>query len=75
MPELDGFEFLKRLRAAPAGRNVPVLVWTVRTLDPAERRDLEAAAEAVIEKSQGTAALIAELQSYAPLKSDARLEA
>jgi PAS domain S-box-containing protein len=75
MPELDGFEFLKRLRAAPAGRNVPVLVWTVRTLDPTERRALEAAAEAVIEKSQGTAALIAELQSYAPLKSDPRVEA
>jgi CheY-like chemotaxis protein len=75
MPELDGFEFLKRFRAAPAGRNVPVLVWTVRTLNPEERRDLEAAAEAVIEKSRGTAALIAELQSYAPLNSDPRLEA
>jgi CheY-like chemotaxis protein len=58
MPDLDRFEFPKRFRAASNDRNVPVLVWTVRTVNPSERRNLEAPAQAVIENSQGTAALI-----------------
>jgi len=31
LPDLDGFEVCRRLRATPAGRTVPVLLCTVRS--------------------------------------------
>ncbi|MEP7306101.1 MAG: hypothetical protein ABJA98_11340 [Acidobacteriota bacterium] len=41
MPGLDGFEFIARLRATPAGAQVPIFVWTVKDLDTNERLRLE----------------------------------
>jgi CheY-like chemotaxis protein len=66
MPGFDGFEFLARFRATPAGLRTPVIVWTVKDLTRAERAKLEAAAQAVVLKSEGTAALLAELQTHVP---------
>jgi PAS domain S-box-containing protein len=64
MPGMDGFEFLKRFRKIPAGRRIPVIVWTVKDLSSGERRRLRAAAQAIVEKTQGAAALIEELQAH-----------
>jgi CheY-like chemotaxis protein len=66
MPGLDGFEFLKRFRAMPAGRNTPVIVWTVQDLIGKERAILQASAQAVVSKAEGSAALIRELRFCVP---------
>jgi len=36
MPGVDGFEFVSRFRAIPAGRDIPIIVWTVKDLDAGE---------------------------------------
>ena len=36
MPEMDGFGFLDHFRRIPACAHVPVIVWTVRDLTPAD---------------------------------------
>jgi len=50
MPNVDGFEFLSRLRATDSGRNTPVLVVTAMDLDPAQRQRLKQQAAAVVNK-------------------------
>ncbi len=50
MPNVDGFEFLTRLRATEQGHSTPVLVVTAMDLDPAQRQRLKQQAAAVISK-------------------------
>ena len=49
MPEMDGFGFLRALRARPDG-DVPVVVLTAKEITEAERLSLQAQADRVIEK-------------------------
>jgi signal transduction histidine kinase/CheY-like chemotaxis protein/HAMP domain-containing protein len=63
MPGMNGFEFLELLRREPAGRRVPVIVWTVKDLTPEERTFLRSSAQAVVSKGQGGAAVLAELET------------
>ncbi|GJD44651.1 Sensor histidine kinase RcsC [Methylobacterium cerastii] len=49
MPEMDGFGFLRALRARPDG-DVPVVVLTAKEITDAERQSLQAQADRVIEK-------------------------
>jgi CheY-like chemotaxis protein len=67
MPEVDGFEFLRRLRWSAGGRRTPVIVWTMMDLSHAEREKLAGAAQAVVSKSEGLAALIEEIHAHVPL--------
>ena len=68
MPRVDGFEFISRLRAFPAGREVPILVWTIKDVDGDERRRLRASAAAIVSKSAGgSQALVDELQRLLPV--------
>jgi len=67
MPGLDGFEFLARFRRSAAGRHTPVIVWTFKDLTEDERRQLEASAQTIVLKAQGTRALVEELAAYVPL--------
>ncbi|PYR56396.1 MAG: PAS domain-containing sensor histidine kinase [Acidobacteria bacterium] len=53
MPGVNGFEFISRLRATSAGRHVPIVVWTVKDLDAAERRRLQLSAATVVSKHTG----------------------
>jgi CheY-like chemotaxis protein len=65
MPGMNGFEFLERLRSEPAGRRVPVIVWTIKDLSAAEQATLRASADAVVAKGDGAAAaVIAELELF-----------
>jgi CheY-like chemotaxis protein len=54
MPELDGFEVLARVRAHPAGRDLPVLVMTAKHLDRAERQKLKRFGAFLLTKSEYT---------------------
>jgi len=53
MPEMNGFEFLARLRSDPRWRNIPVLVVTAKQLTAAERQMLTERTAQIIAKGQG----------------------
>jgi signal transduction histidine kinase/DNA-binding response OmpR family regulator/putative methionine-R-sulfoxide reductase with GAF domain len=62
MPEMDGFEFVARLRSRPEWREIPVIVVTGKDLTADERRRLNGAVERVIRKdSLDRDALLAQL--------------
>jgi len=50
MPDMDGFETLRRLKANPVTKHIPVIIVTSKVLDEAERRDLNARVLAVLSK-------------------------
>ncbi len=50
MPDVDGGAVLARLRAQPATRQLPVVVWTGQELGPAER-DRAAGSSAILSKA------------------------
>jgi hypothetical protein len=50
MPEMDGFEFVARLRADPAHRNIPIVVLTAKELSPDERARLNGQVAKIIQK-------------------------
>jgi CheY-like chemotaxis protein len=54
MPEMDGFEFLGRLRSQPAWAQVPVLVITAKTLSAAERARLNGDVGKILQKGSYT---------------------
>jgi CheY-like chemotaxis protein len=60
MPDVDGFEFISRFRRTPAGRDVPIIVWTVKDLEADERRRLQASTAAVVSKGAGGANALVE---------------
>ena len=67
MPQMDGFEFIARLRALPTGAHVPILVWTIKDLDELEQRRLKGSTAAVVSKrAGGTNALVEELRGLLP---------
>ena len=64
MPEMDGFEFLSRLRTDQRHVGLPVIVLTAGTLTSDDRKRLAAQAQAVLEKGKDiTAGLGAVLRS------------
>jgi CheY-like chemotaxis protein len=50
MPEMDGFEFLSRLRQGRDGRSIPVVVVTGKDLSQADRLRLNGSVEKVLKK-------------------------
>ena len=50
MPEMDGFGFLRALRADPARRDVPVVVLTAKDITAEDRRRLAGQADRVLAK-------------------------
>ena len=63
MPEMDGFEFLARLRQDPLNRTTPVIVWTMKELTGDDRDRLRRLAQAVITKAGGTLTLVEQLRA------------
>jgi CheY-like chemotaxis protein len=66
MPGMDGYQFLAAFRATAAGARVPVLIWTQRDMTAKEKDHLRGAAEAVVLKKDGHAALLQELLARVP---------
>src|SRR6185295_20415809 len=74
MPSPGGAEVLRRLRADPATARVPVVVVTSKSLEPAERSDLEALGAVVLAKSHLAAPEALELVAEALRRAGASLE-
>jgi len=55
MPEMDGFEFLKRLRKLPGGHEIPVVVVSALDITPAHRAEMNGGIIDIIPKSTTTA--------------------
>jgi CheY-like chemotaxis protein/anti-sigma regulatory factor (Ser/Thr protein kinase) len=51
MPEMDGFEFLARLRETEAWQGIPVIVVTAKTLTARDHERLKGSVELLIKKS------------------------
>ena len=66
MPEMSGFEFLTQLRANPAGRAVPVIVWTSKDLSVEDFVQLRSAAHGVVAKGDGNARVLEEIATHLP---------
>jgi signal transduction histidine kinase/DNA-binding response OmpR family regulator len=54
MPEMDGFQFLDRVKEHKEWRNIPVIVLSAKTLTPEERRRFADTVEQVIAKGAGS---------------------
>jgi CheY-like chemotaxis protein len=70
MPVMDGFTVLAYLSSNPAWTQVPVVVVTARTLEPAEAGALSRACAAVLAKGKGDTERLVEavLQATRPNK-------
>ena len=60
MPNMDGFEFLDRLRAQPSNRDIPVIIWTSQDLTLQERSRLHTLSQGIVLKRHGDVALLLE---------------
>ncbi len=64
MPEMDGFEFIRHLRANPLHVDLPVIVMTAMELGAAERAELNMSVQRIIQKgSVGGSEILAELRA------------
>jgi signal transduction histidine kinase/CheY-like chemotaxis protein len=63
IPEINGFDFLKRFRMTEEGRQIPVIVWTGKDLTDAERRHLRSAADSILTKDDIADELLRELKA------------
>jgi len=52
MPEMDGFGFLRALRAKPDWRDIPVVVLTAKDVTAEDRRRLAGQADRVLQKGR-----------------------
>ena len=63
MPEMDGFEFARRLRERPEWRTIPVVVLTARDLTEEDRQRLSGDVEKILQKGNWDhAALLQEMR-------------
>ena len=65
MPVMDGFAFLRALRARPGCDAIPVVVFSARDLSAQDRADL-AGADKVLDKAAGLRQVAGELQDLVP---------
>lgn len=60
MPDVSGFEVLQQIRQSSKTRNLPVLIYTSKTLSDAERMQLESLQTSVVRKEDVSARLSAQ---------------
>jgi CheY-like chemotaxis protein len=65
MPEMNGFEVLREMRARDEWRDIPVIVVTAKDLTEEDRRQLNMGAERVLQKGLQEETLTDVLQALA----------
>jgi DNA-binding response OmpR family regulator len=63
MPEMDGFEFLKRFRKTSNGYGTPVIIWSGKDLSDLERAELRSSSSSIVTKDVQGDDLIVELKN------------
>ena len=63
MPEMDGFELIRQLRAHPQWRSLPIIVLTAKDLTVAERQWLSGQTQRIYQKGAGNRQLLDEIHS------------
>ena len=66
MPELDGFEFIRRVRSMPSMLEVPIVVMTAAATDETESKVRRAGVAEFLEKPFDTRALLSTLKDFGP---------
>ena len=66
MPEMDGFEFLARLRDSARWRDIPVIVVSAKTLTAEDRERLDGSVAGIIQKGDHLDTLLATLGELLP---------
>jgi CheY-like chemotaxis protein len=56
MPEMDGFEFVEKLRANELTQSIPVLVVTAKDITPEDRQRLSGGVQNILQKSAASPA-------------------
>jgi signal transduction histidine kinase/DNA-binding response OmpR family regulator len=70
MPEMDGFEFLSRLRGQAEWRRIPVIVITAKTLTAQDHRRLKGSVELLIKKGgEEVETILSSLDRMLPARS------
>ena len=71
MPDVSGFEALERLKLHPTAKNIPVIIFTGRTLTEEDRNRLNARIRGVIQKGKSLReSLLAEIRKFEKLYPD-----
>src|SRR5215467_15924515 len=68
MPDMDGFEVCRRLKASPSTHHIPVVIVTALDQPSDRLRGLEAGADDFLTKPVSEVALIARVRSLSRLK-------
>jgi two-component system phosphate regulon response regulator PhoB len=63
LPEVDGFQLCRSIRAHPSLRDIPILILTARTAAEDRKRALESGADAYITKPFRPSALLAAVRT------------
>jgi CheY-like chemotaxis protein len=64
MPDMDGYEVTRRLRADPRFANTPIIAFTAISGGPGHLKALDAGVTAIITKPIGPAELVRRLKPY-----------
>ncbi|MBI3596963.1 MAG: response regulator [Nitrospirae bacterium] len=71
MPDISGFEALERLKLHPTAKNIPVIIFTARSLTEEDRTRLNAKIRGVIQKGKSLReALLTEIRKFEKLYPD-----
>jgi len=61
MPDVSGFDVVREIRSHPAGRDMPIVVFSTKELTPEERDELRPRVQAIVSKGSGRDNLLEEL--------------
>jgi signal transduction histidine kinase/DNA-binding response OmpR family regulator len=70
MPEMDGFEFVAKLREHESWRSIPVILITAKDITPDDRKRLEGGVSRILQKgSYGREDLLAEIRRLVSVRT------
>ena len=64
LPDFDGIELIRRIRGAPSGRTIPVIVVTVHAFEEDRRSAAEAGSDHFLKKPVAPAELLRSVETF-----------